>query len=227
MKPDFLITEFGLELSFKEPKDILQDFVNQLSHSNFQFKTVSEMQLRFQKVRELLPRIALSANANKYRLFVFNDNISLSISPNAPTSDEDKEKQIEKIFDKEELSKINADINYIFGTIAGILRLSKFTITVNMAVESKDTKFNFDHLLTKNLEIKNSLQTTMTGIQLQFLQQLLGGSVNVIYEFRNTEDVAEGNMSFKHDVTLPVQIDKMIYELKENFNSTYQQVSKQ
>src|SRR5579872_2509255 len=217
MKEDFSITDFNLEFTFPKTKDPINEIIKRFSQSNFQLEKISDLELRFQRIGELFPRMTLRDEKRALDIDLTSSKFTISISsPYTLSKDEDKKL---KIFDKEELVKYNVDVNYILGSLMSALSMQTLSAEINITFESEKFKFNFDHLLSNNITLGKDSKTNMTGIQLESMNDIFGSFTKITYEFMNDEDIAEGYISFKQDITLPIQIDQMIYSLKDHFNS--------
>lgn len=224
---DFKLDEFSLSFSFKSPDSLITDVANHLAQSKFQLKKLDEVEFKFKKIHELFPRISLRDDTQSVHIDLSTNKFEIDIRAPIITTPGDS-KQLEHIFSRENLLQYNSDINYIIGALMSILHIQKFVVEVDLRLESEQLNFNFNNLLSRDITLTNKSKVLLNGIQIEILEETFNVLSKVTYRIWETmNQKSVGLVMYKQEMALPIQLDKMIYIIKDNFHNVLNQVLKQ
>jgi len=221
---DFKLQEFSLTFSFNPSDDLITDLISHLAQSKFQLKKLDDVEFRFKKLQEIFPRMSLRDETQAIRIELSNNKFEINIDASSFMLS-DNIKQKESVFSKENLSQYNSDINYIIGALMSTLHIQKLKTEVEVTFESENVNINFNHLLSHDIILKNKSKITLEGIQIEVSEEIFSLPSKVTYRFWDTKEQRHrGIITFKQEMVLPIQLDKMIYTLKDCFHDTLNQV---
>jgi len=226
MAPPFELTELTFTIKLPlEPDDAFKKLLSQLGNVSGQLKIVRSALMRL-KTEKTDPYLILSDQTSTFFIFLTKNDLEIHISKESEKTDDDKKPSPSNVFDKNHLTQLSSEVNYILGLLTGTLQPSaKLTMEGEIVFEASKFKFNFNHLLSKEIILNQQYRSNLTGVQIEHLEEFWDLKVKCFYELLQNDDTAEGTIVFKSDIPTPLNFNTIIDTLTKSYNNVLEKLS--